>query len=74
MRSARFSRPLGLGIIVFLTLLASMSLGLMVSAFVKNSSQANSAFPLFLVPQIIFLGVLFSLGSLFKIEKIGQSI
>ncbi|MCC3439744.1 ATP-binding cassette domain-containing protein [Microcoleus sp. PH2017_05_CCC_O_A] len=66
--------PLGLGITVFLTLLASMSLGLMVSAFVKNGSQANSALPLLLVPQIIFSGVLFSLGSLFKIEKIGQYI
>ena len=66
------SWPLGLGITAFLTLLASMSLGLMVSAFVKNGSQANSALPLLLVPQIIFSGVLFSLGSLFKIEKIGQ--
>ncbi len=63
---------LGLAITTFLTLLASMSLGLMVSAFVKNGSQANSALPLLLVPQIIFSGVLFSLGSLFKIEKIGQ--
>ncbi|MEG4285713.1 ATP-binding cassette domain-containing protein [Microcoleus sp. A006_D1] len=66
--------PLGLAITTFLTLLASMSLGLMVSAFVKNGSQANSALPLLLVPQIIFSGVLFSLGSLFKIEKIGQYI
>lgn len=64
--------PFGVGITAFLTLLASMSLGLMVSAFVKNGSQANSALPLLLVPQIIFSGVLFSLGSLFKIEKIGQ--
>jgi hypothetical protein len=30
--------------------LASMSLGLMLSAFVKNGSQANSALPLLLVP------------------------
>jgi ABC transport system ATP-binding/permease protein len=66
------SWSLGLAITTFLTLLASMSLGLMVSAFVKNGSQANSALPLLLVPQIIFSGVLFSLGSLFKIEKIGQ--
>jgi ABC transport system ATP-binding/permease protein len=66
------SWPVGVGITAFLTLLASMSLGLMVSAFVKNGSQANSALPLLLVPQIIFSGVLFSLGSLFKIEKIGQ--
>ena len=53
--------PLGLGVTTVLTLLASMSLGLMVSATVKNSAQANSALPLLLVPQIIFSGVLFKL-------------
>jgi hypothetical protein len=36
-------------------------LGLLVSAIVKNSSQANSALPLLLLPQIIFSGVLFDL-------------
>ena len=55
------SWSLGLGLTTFFTLLASMSLGLMVSATVKNSSQANSALPLLLVPQIIFSGVLFNL-------------
>ncbi|BAZ01384.1 FHA domain-containing protein [Tolypothrix tenuis PCC 7101] len=53
------SWPLGLGITTFLTLLASFSLGLLVSTTVKNSSQANSALPLLLLPQIIFSGVLF---------------
>ncbi|WP_341524969.1 ATP-binding cassette domain-containing protein [Nostoc sp. UHCC 0302] len=50
---------LGLAITAFLTLLASISLGLLVSTTVKNSSQANSALPLLLLPQIIFSGVLF---------------
>ena len=54
------SWPLGLGITTLLTLVASFSLGLLVSAFAKNSSQANSALPLLLIPQIIFSGVLFS--------------
>ncbi|MDB9383600.1 ABC transporter permease [Nodularia spumigena CS-584] len=52
---------LGLLITNFLTLLTSMSLGLLVSTFVKNISQANSALPLLLLPQIIFSGVLFKI-------------
>lgn len=59
---------LGLSITTFLTLLTSMSLGLLVSAVVKNASQANSALPLLLIPQIIFSGVLF------KIKGIGKVI
>lgn len=51
----------GLSITTFLTLLTSISLGLFVSAFVKNTSQANSALPLLLLPQIIFSGVLFKM-------------
>ncbi len=50
---------LGLSITSFLTLLASYSLGLMVSSAVKSVAQANSALPLMLIPQIIFSGVLF---------------
>ncbi|MDB9315215.1 ATP-binding cassette domain-containing protein [Spirulina sp. CS-785/01] len=60
------SWPLGLSITTFLTLFACINLGLMISALVKNSSQANSALPLLLLPQIIFSGVLF------KMEGIGQ--
>lgn len=55
------SWQLGLSITTFLTLLTSMSLGLMISAIVKNASQANSALPLLLIPQIIFSGVLFKM-------------
>ncbi|MCW6036190.1 ATP-binding cassette domain-containing protein [Spirulina subsalsa FACHB-351] len=57
---------LGLGITTFLTLFCCISLGLTISAVVKNSSQANSALPLLLLPQIIFSGVLF------KMEGIGR--
>ena len=55
------SWPLGVFITTFLTLTASFSLGLFVSASVNNSSQANSALPLLLLPQVIFSGVLFEL-------------
>ena len=58
---------LGLSITTFLTLLTSMSLGLLVSAVVKNASQANSALPLLLIPQIIFSGVLFKIKGIGKI-------
>ncbi len=57
------SWSLGISITTFLTLLASFSLGLLVSAAVKNSSQANSALPLLLLPQIIFSGVIFKMDS-----------
>lgn len=52
---------IGLTITTFLTIFAAFSLGLMISAGVKNSAQANSALPLLLLPQIIFAGVLFNM-------------
>ncbi|MDF0552441.1 FHA domain-containing protein [Kamptonema sp. UHCC 0994] len=63
--------PIGLAITTFLTLLASMNLGLMVSAFVNNISQAYKILPLILVFQMIFSGVWFKLDSLFTIERLG---
>ncbi|MCY6494262.1 ATP-binding cassette domain-containing protein [Leptolyngbya sp. GGD] len=57
----------GSGITTFLTLLASVSLGLMISALVKNSNQANSTLPLILIPQIIFSGILFKLEGAGKV-------
>ncbi|MCU0548977.1 MAG: ATP-binding cassette domain-containing protein [Leptolyngbya sp. Prado105] len=57
----------GCGITTFLTLIASVSLGLMISTFVKNSTQANSTLPLILIPQIIFSGILFKLEGVGKI-------
>ena len=62
------SWQLGIFINTFLTLTASFSLGLLVSAAVGNSSQANSALPLLLLPQIIFSGVLF------KLQGVGATI
>ncbi len=61
---------IGMPITTFLTVLAALCLGLMVSASVKNSSQANSALPLLLLPQIIFAGVLFTIDKV----AIGQVI
>jgi ABC-type multidrug transport system ATPase subunit len=58
---------LGCSITTFLTLIASVSLGLMVSACVKNSTQANSALPLLLIPQIVFSGILFNLEGASKV-------
>jgi ABC transport system ATP-binding/permease protein len=59
--TAFMSWQLGLFITTWLTLIASASLGLLVSAIVKNGSQANGTLPLILLPQIIFSGVLFKL-------------
>ena len=53
--------PIGLAITNFLTLITSISLGLMISAFVKNENAANSTLPLIMIPQLIFSGVLFEL-------------
>ena len=55
---------LGLGITNFLTLLASISLGLMLSAFVRYENEANNTLPLVMIPQIIFSGALFDLEGL----------
>ncbi|MBR8830701.1 MAG: Vitamin B12 import ATP-binding protein BtuD [Chroococcopsis gigantea SAG 12.99] len=57
---------LGLFITTFLTIFSAINLGLMVSAAVKNITQANSALPLLLIPQIIFAGVLFNLDNIGK--------
>jgi len=57
---------LGLSITTFLTLIACVSLGLMISAIARNSSQANSTLPLLLLPQIIFSGVLFKIEGFVK--------
>ncbi len=57
---------LGLFVTTFLTIFSSINLGLMVSATVRNITQANSALPLLLIPQIIFAGVLFNLDNIGK--------
>ena len=60
-QSELISWPIGVSITTFLTLISCISLGLMISSIVKNGSQANSALPLILLPQIIFSGVLFEM-------------
>jgi ABC-type multidrug transport system ATPase subunit len=52
---------IGLAITTFLTLIATISLGLMVSALVKNEMEANNVLSLIFLPQIILSGVLFKL-------------
>jgi ABC-type multidrug transport system ATPase subunit len=59
--SERISWPLGLIVTTFLTLLASTSLSLMLSAFVETENEGNGILPLVMIPQIIFSGVLFTL-------------
>jgi len=59
--SELISWPLGFGITTFLTLLASTSLSLMLSAFVETENEGNGILPLIMIPQIIFSGVLFTL-------------
>ncbi|WP_368667634.1 ABC transporter permease [Synechocystis sp. LEGE 06083] len=52
---------LGLTITTYLTLFGALCLGLMVSTFAKSETQANTALPILLLPQIIFSGVLFQI-------------
>ncbi|MDH6055421.1 ATP-binding cassette domain-containing protein [Umezakia ovalisporum] len=56
----------GVSITSFLTLLSCLCLGLTVSASVKNSTQANSALVMLLLPQIILSGVLFQTQGISK--------
>ena len=60
-KSELISWPLGFAITTFLTLFASTSLSLMLSAFVKTENEGNGILPLVMIPQIIFSGVLFTL-------------
>jgi ABC-type multidrug transport system ATPase subunit/ABC-type transport system involved in multi-copper enzyme maturation permease subunit len=55
---------LGEMVTTFLTIVSSISLGLMISTIVKNSTQANSSLPILLLPKIIFAGILFNTGNL----------
>lgn len=59
--SELISWSLGFFITTFLTLLASTSLSLMISSFVKTENEGNGILPLIMIPQIIFSGVLFNL-------------
>ncbi|MEM9506198.1 MAG: ATP-binding cassette domain-containing protein [Cyanobacteria bacterium P01_E01_bin.35] len=60
-QSGLITWSLGFAITTFLTLIASTSLSLMLSAFVKTENEGNGILPLIMIPQIIFSGVLFTL-------------
>ncbi|MBE9047843.1 ATP-binding cassette domain-containing protein [Pleurocapsales cyanobacterium LEGE 10410] len=61
-KSELISWHLGFAFTTFLTLLASTSLSLMLSAFAKTENEGNGILPLVMIPQIIFSGVLFTLS------------
>jgi ABC-type multidrug transport system ATPase subunit len=48
---------------MFLTALAGLTLGLMISALSPNSDRATSMIPIILIPQVIFSGIIFSLNT-----------
>ena len=54
----------GYGLAALLTIMASGGLALFLSTVVKDQRQASSSSPLLLMPQLIFSGVLFEIGSL----------
>lgn len=59
---------------VFLTIYASAAMGLIVSAFVKNSDRAMAIAPFVLIVQLLFSGVLFELeGAAHKISYLTVS-
>lgn len=51
-------------IICFLSILSSATMGLFISAFVKNANIAMTIIPLVLVPHLLFSGMLFKLEGL----------
>ncbi|HEX7737429.1 MAG TPA: FHA domain-containing protein [Ktedonobacteraceae bacterium] len=48
---------------MFLTSLAGLTLGLMISALSPNSDRATSMIPIILIPQVIFSGIIFALDT-----------
>ena len=52
---------IGAFIVIYLTSLASMMMGLVVSALVDNTDKANAITPLLLIPQVIFAGAIIKL-------------
>jgi ABC-type transport system involved in multi-copper enzyme maturation permease subunit len=53
-----------------LTTLAGLALGLALSAFAATPDRATSLVPLALIPQILFAGVIFSLGEGITIQRL----
>lgn len=50
-------------ITLFLTSMAGLMMGLVLSALVSNNDRATSFIPILLIPQVIFSGVIFTLAS-----------
>jgi len=61
---------LELFITAVLTSLAGMAMGLAISAFAATPDRAISLVPLALIPQIIFAGVIFSLGDGITVQRV----
>ncbi|HLI68800.1 MAG TPA: FHA domain-containing protein [Ktedonobacteraceae bacterium] len=57
------SSGIELYISVFLTSLAGLMMGLAVSALAPNNDRATSLIPILLIPQVIFSGIIFTLGN-----------
>jgi hypothetical protein len=61
---------LELYVTTFLTSLAGLALGLALSAFASTPDRATSLVPLALIPQILFAGVIFSLGEGITVQRL----
>jgi ABC-type multidrug transport system ATPase subunit len=61
---------LELYVTTFLTSLAGLALGLALSASASTPDRATSLVPLALIPQILFAGVIFSLGEGITIQRV----
>jgi ABC-type transport system involved in multi-copper enzyme maturation permease subunit len=57
-------------ITTLLTALAGLTMGLAISAFASTPDRATSLVPLALIPQILFAGVIFSLGEGITIQRL----
>jgi ABC transport system ATP-binding/permease protein len=57
-------------ITTFLTALAGLALGLALSALASTPDRATSLVPLALIPQILFAGVIFSLGEGITLQRL----
>lgn len=64
--------PIGLELFIttLLTALAGLAMGLAISAFASTPDRATSLVPLALIPQILFAGVIFSLGDGTTIQRV----
>jgi ABC transport system ATP-binding/permease protein len=69
-QGAIMSAPIELYVTTFLTSLAGLALGLALSASASTPDRATSLVPLALIPQILFAGVIFSLGEGITIQRL----